>query len=41
MDCTIIVHEPTEACQNVAKRHGVEALTPARAPMAEITRRYE
>jgi O-acetyl-ADP-ribose deacetylase (regulator of RNase III) len=41
VDCTITVYEPTEAYQNVVKRHGVEALTPARALMAEMIRRYE
>lgn len=41
LDCEIIVYEPTETYQNVVKRHGVEKLTPARALMAEIIRRYE
>jgi O-acetyl-ADP-ribose deacetylase (regulator of RNase III) len=40
MDADIIVYEPTVAYQNVVKRHGVEALTPARALMAEMIRRY-
>ena len=34
------VYEPTTKYQNVAKKRGVEALTPARALMAEIVRRY-
>jgi O-acetyl-ADP-ribose deacetylase (regulator of RNase III) len=41
VDSTIIVYEPTAAYQNVVNRHGVEALTPARALMAEMIRRYE
>jgi O-acetyl-ADP-ribose deacetylase (regulator of RNase III) len=36
----ILVFEPTEKYQNVAKRTGVEKLTPARALMAEMIRRY-
>ena len=36
----IVVYEPVAQYQNVAKRQGVEALTPARALIAEITRRY-
>jgi len=34
------VFEPTRAYQNVAKRRGVEKLTPARALIAELVRRY-
>ena len=34
------VYEPTEKYQNVAKRKGVEKLTPARALIAEMIRRY-
>jgi O-acetyl-ADP-ribose deacetylase (regulator of RNase III) len=34
------VFEPTRAYQNVAKRAGVEKLTPARALIAELVRRY-
>lgn len=34
------VYEPTSEYQNVQKRHGVEALTPARALIAEAVRRY-
>lgn len=40
-DCEIIVFEPTKTYQNVVKRNGVERLTPARAAMAEMIRRYE
>ena len=36
----ILVFEPTAKYQNVAKRTGVEQLTPARALMAEMIRRY-
>ena len=36
----VIVYEPTEKYQNVAKKKGVEALTPARAMVAELIRRY-
>lgn len=36
----IIVYEPTNRYQNVAKRAGVEKLTPARALIAEAVRRY-
>lgn len=36
----IIVFEPTSQYQNVAKRKGVEKLTPARALIAELVRRY-
>lgn len=39
-DVTIVVYEPTPEYQNVAKREGVEKLTPARALMMEIIRRY-
>lgn len=41
LDCRILVYEPTQTYQNVVKRRGVEKLTPARAMMAEIIRRYE
>ena len=40
LDADIVVYEPTGAYQNVVKRHGVEALTPARALLAEMIRRY-
>lgn len=36
----ILIYEPTAQYQNVAKRQGVEALTPARALVAELVRRY-
>lgn len=36
----ILVFEPTRKYQNVAKRAGVEQLTPARALIAELVRRY-
>lgn len=36
----VIVYEPTSTYQNVAKRAGVEKLTPARAVVAELVRRY-
>ena len=36
----IWVYEPTTQYQNVAKRKGVEKLTPARALIAELVRRY-
>lgn len=41
LDCDILVFEPTHAYQNIVKRNGVEKLTPARALMAEMIRRYE
>lgn len=39
-DVEIVVFEPTEKYQNVAKREGVQKLTPARALIAELVRRY-
>ena len=39
-DVEIIVYEPTAMYQNVAKRTGVDKLTPARALIAELVRRY-
>jgi len=39
-DIDIIVFEPTTKYQNVAKRTGVKKLTPARAMIAELIRRY-
>ncbi|HEY3918739.1 MAG TPA: macro domain-containing protein [Stellaceae bacterium] len=36
----VIVYEPTDQYQNVAKRTGVEKLTPSRALIAELVRRY-
>lgn len=41
LDCRVLVYEPTSQYQNVVKRDGVERLTPARAMMAAIIRRYE
>lgn len=39
-DVDVIVYEPTSVYQNAPKRHGVEELTPARALIAELVRRY-
>jgi len=39
-DVEVVVYEPTAAYQNVAKRSGVERLTPARAMVADLVRRY-
>jgi O-acetyl-ADP-ribose deacetylase (regulator of RNase III) len=39
-DVDVIVYEPTAQYQNIAKRAGVEKLTPARALVAELVRRY-
>ena len=39
-DVEIIVYEPTAQYQNVAKKKGIEKLTPARALIAEMVRRY-
>lgn len=36
----VVVYEPTTKYQNVAKKKGVEELTPARALIAELVRRY-
>lgn len=36
----VTVYEPTETYQNVAKAKGVEKLTPTRALVAELVRRY-
>lgn len=36
----IVVYEPTSKYQNVAKRTGVQKLTPARALIAELVRQY-
>lgn len=36
----IVVYEPTTQYQNIAKRQGVEKLTPARALIAELVRQY-
>jgi len=40
LDVDILVFEPTSQYLNVAKRSGVEKLTPARALIAELVRRY-
>lgn len=40
VDIDIIVYEPTAAYQNVEKRKGIQKLTPARALVAELVRRY-
>ena len=39
-DVAIIVYEPTKKYQNVQKREGIEKLTPARALLTELIRRY-
>ena len=39
-DLNAVIYEPTSQYQNVAKRTGVEELTPARALVAEMVRRY-
>jgi O-acetyl-ADP-ribose deacetylase (regulator of RNase III) len=39
-DVEIVVYEPTAAYQNAPKREGVQALTPARAMIAELVRKY-
>lgn len=39
-DVDVVVYEPTDMYQNVAKRTGVEKLTPSRALIAELVRRY-
>lgn len=39
-DVRILIYEPTRKYQNVAKRTGVEKLTPARASIAELIRQY-
>jgi O-acetyl-ADP-ribose deacetylase (regulator of RNase III) len=39
-DVEIVVYEPTQDYQNAPKREGVEELTPARALIAELVRRY-
>jgi O-acetyl-ADP-ribose deacetylase (regulator of RNase III) len=39
-EVTIIVYEPTKQYQNVSKREGVEKLTPSRALLTELIRRY-
>lgn len=39
-DVTLIIFEPTSNYQNTMKRTGLEELTPARAMIAELVRRY-
>lgn len=39
-DVDILIYEPTKQYQNVAKKKGVDKLTPARALIAELIRRY-
>ena len=39
-DVNFLVYEPINKYQNVAKRTGVEKLTPSRALVAEVVRRY-
>jgi O-acetyl-ADP-ribose deacetylase (regulator of RNase III) len=39
-DVEIVVYEPTDSYQNAPKREGVETLTPARALIVELIRRY-
>lgn len=39
-DVEVLVYQPTGAYQNAPKRVGLEALTPARALIAELVRRY-
>jgi O-acetyl-ADP-ribose deacetylase (regulator of RNase III) len=39
-DVEVLVYEPTGTYQNAPKRSGLEALTPARALVAEMVRRY-
>ena len=39
-DLNVVIYEPTSQYQSVAKRTGVEKLTPARALVAEMVRRY-
>lgn len=39
-DVDVLVYEPTDKYQNVAKSAGVKKLTPARAMIAELVRRY-
>jgi O-acetyl-ADP-ribose deacetylase (regulator of RNase III) len=40
LDVDILVFEPTEKYQNIEKKAGVEKLTPARALIADLVRRY-
>lgn len=36
----VVIYEPTTKYENIAKRNGVQELTPARALIAELIRRY-
>lgn len=40
-DVKIWIYEPSPTYQNIAKKRGVEQLTPARALIAEMVRRYQ
>jgi len=40
LDTEIVVFEPTDKYHNVAKHSGIETLSPARALIAELVRRY-
>ena len=40
LDVHILIYEPTDKYQNVTKKEGVKKLTPARAMVAELVRRY-
>lgn len=40
LETEIVIYEPTQKYQNVAKHTGVEKLTPARALIAELIRQY-
>ncbi len=39
-DIEVLVYKPTRTYQNVSKKEGLEKLTPARALIAELVRRY-
>jgi O-acetyl-ADP-ribose deacetylase (regulator of RNase III) len=39
-DVDVLIYEPTSKYQNVAKKKGVQKLTPARALIAELVRQY-
>ncbi len=41
ISANVVVFEPTKVYHNVVQRQGVEKLTPARALLAEMIRRYE
>lgn len=40
-DVDVIIYEPVTECQNQPKRDGVTALTPPRAMISELVRRYQ